>query len=1057
MDKAISIDLNTNVEVGEEHIIVPGDKASFQKKNTEKYLGLLSNMKSKSGDGWMTTTNKEIKLVSDNGSVAVLDINGKQYSIDSSTKLIAHYEINPTISGEIKSVIADTTRVYYILKDKLNNWWHVVYNNSTKTTEREQLITTGSQYECFILYSSLNYAVASSTDVFIYDEHGEEIKHIEITQDKAPNNGWWQDEDNWVIGRNDDDAYYAWADSSISGTVWHYKYMGCIDERGYITGEPIPVSSVSGSNITYMTPTRLSNGILKWNRLNNQVSQLLQAVSSIDYTRWDFSTIADYKALVASRGKTSILYPIALSPVSFGGFVTMIRRGTVDTLNGSVESGVVGITFTNRWVYTDPGATPGVFWTTSVTEYDNVFPMKYWFTNKQANRGVTFDYGKGWTRTYELTAAIGSATSNNMDIFDVYSLGSNFYENIGGTITRTSLDANNNSTAKVYTSSYGLPITTPTELDEAIFIDSTVFNGNARRHPFTSAQYNNKAWSQWYWQIGGTDANNLIDNIPLSVPYGDFQQLVYSGYTIGFSYKKCLINTPSKEIDNWTFYNDGTNFIISTGENVYIIGSGQLKIHKIADYIFATNCITEWNTIQETRDGVVNIIRAFIPYNMSMKLSPYWGYNDFKAPADGSGPNSIWMTGAGINVNLDDKYLATSFLLPAIQIPIYVSSGDLNTFNKNIMSANFPILTPKTDLLYSDEELLVYYTHTQASTDIVYRMTVKGTDQYFDPLLEDNSWWVSSSTVYFPVGIGSTFSGINYMSSTINLEGNYTARLYVNNNQAYLTFNIAEQVYYGSTIFTIYTNNYYYDGEAIYSIIQGGNEFVCYAIGLKFLGNSGTEAYFYSPYDKAIYLFSGSNTLSKVRSLAKMGNIIDSMFSSVNQRMYILDDNSTVLWLSNESSGIYHLSNIDHMESSEKGAIFVGDNTWMIYSPKEDDYDTIVPMELETSWIGDNTSLQKFGYATVQLYSQQPNACEFELAMMVKDGTDIKQSIKKVSIKKSDWKGNYLRIRATPEFPNGQAFKFILNSNDYIHVMNIEFAYQQVSATPSPTVSEIAV
>ena len=34
-DKAVSIDLNTNVEVGEENIIVPGDQATFQRKNTE--------------------------------------------------------------------------------------------------------------------------------------------------------------------------------------------------------------------------------------------------------------------------------------------------------------------------------------------------------------------------------------------------------------------------------------------------------------------------------------------------------------------------------------------------------------------------------------------------------------------------------------------------------------------------------------------------------------------------------------------------------------------------------------------------------------------------------------------------------------------------------------------------------------------------------------------------------------------------------------------------------------------------------------------------------------
>ena len=127
-DKAVSIDLNTNVEVGEENIIVPGDKATFQRKNTEKYLGLLSNMKSRSGQGWMTTTNKEVTLVEDNGTTATLNINGKLYSIDSSLKLIGQYSIEPNIAGDITSVASDGYYIYYIIRDKLNNVYNVKHS-----------------------------------------------------------------------------------------------------------------------------------------------------------------------------------------------------------------------------------------------------------------------------------------------------------------------------------------------------------------------------------------------------------------------------------------------------------------------------------------------------------------------------------------------------------------------------------------------------------------------------------------------------------------------------------------------------------------------------------------------------------------------------------------------------------------------------------------------------------------------------------------------------------------------------------------------------------------
>jgi hypothetical protein len=188
-----------------------------------------------------------------------------------------------------------------------------------------------------------------------------------------------------------------------------------------------------------------------------------------------------------------------------------------------------------------------------------------------------------------------------------------------------------------------------------------------------------------------------------------------------------------------------------------------------------------------------------------------------------------------------------------------------------------------------------------------------------------------------------------------------------------------------------------------------------------------------------------------------MGGIIDSMFSSVNQRMYILDDHSNVLWLSNESSGLYRLNNIDHLESSEKGCIFVSDDGFLIYSPKEDEFEDVVPMEIETSWIGDNTSLQKFGFATIQLYAPTPEASTIKVLMETKDGTDVKTTAKEAHIKKSDWKGTYLRIRVTPENADGQAFKFIIETDDYVRIMNIEFAFEQISNSPAPSTVEISV
>ena len=1100
-DKAISIDLNTNVEVGEENIIVPGDKASFRKKNVEKYKGLLSNMTADSGTGWMTTTNKKISLVSDEGGTAILDIDGKRYSIDSSLKLIGSHSYSPTIAGDITSVTSDGTNVYYIIRDKLNEVYLVKHSLNNSFRDVETLLGTGDSksFEAFFLAGSTNYAVSTvdSTHIYftVYDIDGNElISQTAVTTTYAMrtfNNGWWQDSSNYAVGRDDNDQYYARTYAVYSGTARNYLYQGCIDEKGNITGEPVPVASVSGLDITYYTPTRLSNGVLKWERWSrtnndgpnpNATSLVFRHITKSKMNPKDTSEWAT----LSPTNKFAYTRPVGHEDESIK-FIqnekcniwvmmitpTVVRSVTRNTPT-SQSDGYYVWEYNTRWIVTDPGFDLGILkidygdsstWTEG--EFESLYPVQYIYTNKQGNRGKTFVYGKGFIRSYVInggvvTMRIANSSWAAPSNFYNYSSACYIYECYNGSSARVRyLDAwNNQRNQKIFDQDIPVPVKsggTSSTIDD--FCDSTMYVGNIRLHPITAEQIDSGTWNEWLWSIGGNNVGNnaFLSDIPFYVPYSNFTVLGYSGYTIGFSYNKVLINTPAKEIESWSHLTIDGKEIIATTENVYILGQGEFKLRKIADYIFATNCISEWNTLQESREGNIKLIRGFIPYNMIFELNNNWRLQSFLCPEDGGSANATWLTGAAVNANLSDDYLAASFLLPAIEIPIYVASADLAKFDSKIVDGNMPLLVPRTGLLFSDEELQVYYTYSQLSTDIVYRYTIKGSDTYYNPDYEDNSWWITSTTIFMPIGIAAKLSGINYLSSTVSLEGDYTVRLHVQNNQAYTVYNIAEQVYYGGTIFTIYTNNYYYDGEAIYSIVQGSNaEFVCYAIGLRFLGNSGTEAYFYSPYDKSIYLFSGSNTLSKTRSLSDMGNIVDSMFSSVNQRMYLLDDNSKVLWLSNESSGLYELANIDHLESSEKGAIFVGNGNYTIYSPRGD-FSELVPVDIETSWIGDNTSLQKFNFATIQLYSDSPVNAKLQMLFKIKDGTDITEQLKTVEINKSDWKGTFLRLRASPENAIGQAFKFIVKSNDLIRIMNIEFAFEQISNMPAPSVTEIAV
>lgn len=1062
MNKAVSIDLNTNVEVGQEDIIVPGDKITFKRKNVEQYLGLLSNMTAIKGDGWMTTTNKKITLVSDVDGVATLDIDGKEFKIDSNIKLKDHITYEAKIAGNVTSVAADLNAVYYIIRDKLNNVYLLRHPYDDSGDDEIKILSSTDEKDgnVFFLKGSTNYVVTekdgANFNYSIFSKTSILQKSGTISNvARSPNNGALVN-GNEIVGRDENDQYYCYAFNSANSAL--YKYIGHIDIKGNITGEPFPCLGATSSSITYATPTRLPNGVLRWTRLNNADSDLLNATSNLNYSQWDFKTISDVQA-----NPPNAQWTVALSETGLNVWIMGVFNGEVAYIARSWPRGNHHITTLHSlWLTIDPSMTPGQFWSGTPTQYDNVFPAKYLYTNIQSNRGRAFIYGDGFIRCYAINAGLAQWSDGaTWNIFDCITTDCYLYENNNGTTKIRYLEANKNGDVATYM--FGsIPIPTiDNNGTNSVIIDSTSFAGNVRRHPLSSDQADNKAWNEWLYQIGGANYGDqsFVSDIPWAVKYGTMSLLNYNGYLIGWSVNKCLINTPNNEIEVWNVIDDNDgNMLIVDKENVYILTQNEcpFKIGKIADYLFGTNCVTEYNSLQEYRGGVINLIRAFIPYNMSFEINDNWKGFQFKCPEDGSAANDTWLMGAGVNANLKDDYLAASFLLPAISIPIYVNSVDMTQFNKTILTGNQPLFKPVyQELLFDDEELLHYYTHSQASTDIIYRETIKGVDSYFNPDYEDNSWWMTSQTIYFPIGIARKVSGINYMSSTIDLNDKYTARLYVSNNQAYLIYNIAEQVYYGGTIFTIYTNSYYYDGEAIYSIISAGQtEFVCYAIGLKFLGNSGTEAYFYSPYDKSIYLFSGSNTLSYARSLSAMGNIIDSMFSSVNQRMFILDDNSKVLWLSNTSSGLYELEGINHLESSEQGAIMVGDRNYTIFSPRND-FDDVVPISLETGWIGDSTALNRFAYADIQLYSTIPTKSDVLIKILTKDGTDIKTTSKLIEIKPSMWKGNYLKVRATPDETVGQAFKIIIESADRISIMNIQVAFEEISSQPAPAAINI--
>lgn len=751
-----------------------------------------------------------------------------------------------------------------------------------------------------------------------------------------------------------------------------------------------------------------------------------------------------------------------------------------------------------------PGSNRNTGSTISNSNYDYAFGECV-FTNIAKNKGTVFDYGPGWCKTFWQQRLLGQAvyqsaitgTDSNtycaevqlnavsvpkfveMDFanneykftpLDFISSGKS-YTNIGTTIMRsqttllrkdsTTLLMTSETDDATYTASCNSTYGSFTSSNMTVTADKYWIRKCISESEVIDNEYN---WPKWYYSIS---SENLISGIPHTEKYNSLVSLsYYSGLPMALSFNKCLLGAPNTEAESPLRYNvDGNDYYITFDDMAYHIvkttsndNAEDIYIKKVADYEYATNILDEYNFIRESRDGNLSWIRAYNPYANSHYLNKSLIINTVASlPADGGAMNDIWYQAAGHNPNLLDEDISTSFLLPAITISLYVSSEDLLDFDASVIKGNNPILLPDLDNLFDNDELDVYYTHTLDSTDITYKYTINGNEiRSFNTNMENNTWWITSYVIIFPIGCGAVITGWNYLSPTIYLNGNYSVKLYQNNNTTFLGYNMATATYYGSNIFTIYGSSYSYDKQAIYYV--GGtntnvsNEFVCYVLGLEFLANSGTEAYFYSKFDKCLYVFTGSNTVQQSNSLALLGNPIDSAYSTVDQSLYILTDAGELYVITPTSSWLEEVgTDYTYLVTTGSGCAVVGDNGWKMFNYKSGD---VEPIEILTAPFGDYSILYNFGIQDIILFDDAANNAdndvEVTLKFVSKNDNKIDTEEKKINIKPKDWKDSHYRIRVNPKNPSGTYFQLGISSNDLIHIVYMGSTFDNVGLPTAP-------
>lgn len=1016
------------------------EKISFREKNTVAYENVLRSPRINKGPDAVSTTGKNISVL---GSPSDITIRCGDFDLKTSASyyLDEVKEIKPPVSGEVTDVKAnyDTKDIFYLVKQSNGDYVYCKNNVVVETIKRD---SSWVDFACFLSVDGNRIKSYVLSDCSIYLECGDfklnltdwsQLSGVTTIKPYAFNNGEFYNPGHFTVGADGIDQYRTHCYSSQYG---HKLYLGCVGKGGFVTGEPFPEVESK--------PTRLSNGVLRWMVL---LSPSLQ--NSVN------SELGKTELTVGETGGTESWNDPSIKRIR------MVYGYKADGTKIYVNTSEAGSNTTSGVDVIDVSSDMGAYWKIgNPSEFDNFFPQGYVFTNYASNRGKFYDYGPGWARC---TVQIRNY-EHNTTTKSVYPLTSPVmlselkgYEDENECYLLEPVNSSNISTD-------GKAIGDGSQYAGAEnyikFTDNDKLNGIYwRRHSVTQEEIASKQLLNWVYFLGDTMENGIVNDIPFVLDNtNNVKVQYYAGLPVSASFNKTLITTASTEMKAFyssTSYEGEPVTVICTDPYVYFIKQlksiDQVKVFKLADFKFCTNLITQWNFINESRDGTFEILRGNIPYIMEGE----WDVKNVPTllPSDGGASNDVWLQGSGHNVNLKDNDVTVSYLLPPIEVPIYVDPTNLDKFNKEVIKKVKPLIKINRTQMFNEDTVDVYFTHTLDTTDCKYRATIKGNgEQTYNTLLDENTYWLEAQTTIFPIGLGSQVKGINYIAPTVKLPGNYSARLYTSSNTAFLGYNIASQVYYGDQVFTIYTSSFYYDEQAIYYV--GGtnestqNSFVCYAIGMDFLGNSGTEAFFYSRWEKRLYVFTGSATLQAGDSFARFGEIVDTCYSSHEQALYILFDDGHLYARTQRDSFLLDCKGITnpHLEGTTLGCAVVGDNGWMYYSPVNGE---ISPLNIETSFIGDDGSLFKYSFVDCVLYNVKDD-CELDIEFVVLNGIEQKSTVLHKAITKSEWKGRNLRIRLTPNSNSniGTSFKIRIKSDDDVAVSYISVGLDKQSAVP---------